>query len=75
MKKIIITMGSVTIALKSKKLLGNAGIRSRLIKIDSSITDTGCTHGLEIDYNMYYDSVAILRSHSIEIKVYSGKGD
>ena len=68
MRKIIITMSSVTVALKAKKLLESKNISSRLIKIDSMKANSSCTHGIEIDYKNFMDTVSILKSKGISYK-------
>ena len=68
-----ITVGSVTYAIKVKKLLERAGIRSRLIKVDASVTENGCTYGINIDSSMLYDAVVILKGNGISYSVYNRK--
>ncbi len=72
MKKLIITMGSVTYAVKAKKILMGNNIPVRLIKVDALLSERGCTHGVEIRYNDFLDVVAILKEHSIPYYVYQG---
>ena len=69
MKKIIITLNSVTMALKAKKLLEAHGIATRLLKMDTVRISEGCTHGLEIDYKSFIDAVSILKNRNITYKV------
>ena len=68
-----ITVGSVTYAIKVKKLLERAGIRSRLINVDASVTENGCTYGINIDSSMLYDAVVILKGNGISYSVYNRK--
>ena len=70
MRKIIITMSSVTAALKAKRLLEARSIGSRLIKIDSMKISDSCTHGIEIDYKSFLDAVTILKNKNISYKVH-----
>ena len=69
MRKIIITLNSVTIALKAKKLFEVHGISSRLLKLDTMKTSEGCTHGLEIDYKSFLDAVSILKNRNIAYSI------
>ena len=69
MKKIIITTGSVTFAMKAKRLLESQGIPSPVIKLDSVKTENGCTHGIEIDYKNFLATVSLLKSKGIPYKV------
>ena len=74
MNKIIITVGSVTYAIKSRKLLSGIGIHSKLIKVDALISKNGCTHGLEISKKHFLDAVMILKMNGIPYSVYEGEG-
>jgi hypothetical protein len=66
-----ITVGSVTYAIKVKKLLERAGIRSNLIKVDASRSSKGCTYGIKINTAFFYDAVSIMKNHGINYSVYS----
>lgn len=68
----IITVGSVTYAHKAKRLLQHAEINSRLVKIDSSRSKNGCTHGIEFSTTDFYNVVMELKKAGIEYTVYSG---
>ena len=71
MNTTIITVGSVTYAIKVRKLLERSGIRAKLIKVESSMSPKGCTYGIKIDSSMFYDTVALLRNQGIEYSVYN----
>ncbi len=75
LNKITITNGSVTYAIKSRKLLKSIGIPSKLIKIDASLSKNGCTHGLEISRSDFFDAIKILKSNGIPYSVYDGYGE
>ncbi len=70
MKQSIITVGTVTHALKCRKLLSIKGIQAKLIKLDSSKID-GCSYGLEISVNDYYSAVVILRENDINFSIHN----
>ncbi len=70
MNTTIITVGSVTYAIKVKKLLERSGIRSKLIKVESSASHKGCTYGIRIPSSLFYDAVAVLRNQGIDYSVY-----
>ena len=72
MKLAIITVGTVTYALKCRKLLSKAGIQSKLVKLDSSKTSKGCTYGIELRSEDFYSAVVILRENGIDYSLYSG---
>ena len=61
----IITVGSVTYAIKVRRLLERSGIKSNLIKADSIQSTNGCTYGIKIHASQFYDAVAILKKHGI----------
>ena len=73
MKNIIVTVKTITIGLKARKLLSARGIKSRLVKTDASITQSGCQYGIEFDSTVYYDAIRILRENEIEYGVYNPK--
>lgn len=68
----IITLGSVTYAMKARRLLIREGIRARLVKVLPENTDNGCTHGLVIASARFFDAVVILKKHDIPYSVYRG---
>ena len=70
MRDTIITVGSVTYAIKCKKLLNKNGIRSKLIKVDPGINENGCTYGVEFPKESFYSAVSILRQENISYRVY-----
>ena len=71
MNSIIITVGTITMAVKVKKLLSAVKIPSKLVKIEAPLTDDGCTHGVEIAYGHYYGAIKELKSRDISYKIYN----
>lgn len=71
MNAIIITVSSITYALKAKKLFEREGIKATLIKKDLSKNTKGCTYGIKIDARYLYDAVAILKNKGIDYSVNS----
>ena len=71
MKKTIITVGSVTYAAKAQRLLRSVNIPSKLVKIDPSYAPSGCTHGIEINYNDFISAAGELRRNNIQYNVIS----
>jgi len=67
----IIAVGSVTYAIKAKKLLERQGVNAVLVKVDSSKNDGGCTHGIRINASYLYDAIAILKKMGIDYRVYN----
>ena len=70
MNTTIITVGSSTYAIKVRRLLSEKNIQSKLVKIDASKTEGGCTHGLEFASADYYAVVMELKKAQINYTVY-----
>ena len=69
----ILTVGSVTYAMKARKALLRAGVESSLVKVN--VTESGmlgCRHGVEISNSDFYTAVAVLRDCRIDYQIYSG---
>ena len=66
-----ITLGSVTNAMKAKKILQRMKIQSRLVKLDAINTANGCTHGLEFSSSFFYTVVKELIKEGISYSVYT----
>lgn len=71
MKYAILAIGTMTNAIKARKLLGKSNIRSKLIKLDTTKTITGCAYGLEIPNNELYSAFSILRNDEIPYSIYN----
>ena len=69
----IITVKTLTLGLKARKSLSAQGIKSRLIKIDYSKSESGCQYGIELSSIRYYDAIRVLRENGIEYGVYKEK--
>ena len=72
LKSIIVTVGTVTYAIKLRRLLLRAGIRSKLVKVDST-DSSGCTHGVQIAEGDYYSAVVVMQNGGIQYKVFDGR--
>ena len=68
-----ITVGSVTYAIKVRRLLERNGINSMLVKVDSSKSERGCTYGINVNSEKFYDAVALLKNNGIEYSVFTAK--
>ena len=66
MKKMTITVGSITYAIKLRKLLAKEGIEARHVKVDNTDSGAGCSHGVEINEDDLYRAVYIMRDNQIE---------
>ena len=71
MKQTTITVGSVTYAIKAKKVLSGIGIKSKLIKVDTSKRGLGCEYGIEFPSIYFLDAVAALKKEKINYTLYS----
>ncbi len=69
MNKTIITVSSVTYAIKVKNQLQRSGISSEVIKVDSSKTKNGCTYGIRLHASALYNAINILKKYGINYSV------
>ena len=70
MNKTIITLSSVTYAAKAKKLLSHYGIPVKIIKIDSSRSENGCSHGIELNKKDFLETIRLLRENNFYYSIY-----
>ena len=68
MKTDIITIPTVTLALKAKKLLSKQGIKVKVVNINEDIRNNGCSYGIEFDTTYYFSIIAILKDSEIPHK-------
>ena len=73
MNKTTITVGSVTYAIKARKVLQRMRIHSKLVKTDASRSSGGCTYGIEFNTEDFYNAVMGLRNAGISYQLYSQK--
>ncbi len=73
MNDIIVTVDSVTYAIKLRRLLSRAGIRSKLVKIEDTVTNKGCAHAVSISYNDFYNAVSIMKKYGFPYSLYQPK--
>ena len=66
----ILTVGTITIAIKARKLLSRSGINSKLIKINPKNAGLGCVYGLQISASDFYNAVVELKNNGIEYSLY-----
>ncbi len=70
MNMTILTVGSVTYAIKARKLLRRDGIQSESVKLDDTKTKAGCTHGIKIATEDFYHAASVLKENGIPFSVY-----
>jgi hypothetical protein len=73
LKKVLLTVKTVTIGLKARKILRVCGIKSSLVKIDYTKSENGCQYGLEFDERDFYEVISALKKHKINYGVYKPK--
>lgn len=70
MNKITVTVGSVTYAIKLRRLLQKSGINARQVKVDNTKNESGCRHGVEISEADLYPAIIIMKNNDIEYSIY-----
>ena len=65
-------LGSVTYAVKARRLLARSGINARLIKLSGKETADGCSHGIELASSRFFEAVVILKENGIAYSLYNG---
>ena len=63
-------VGSITYALKAKKVLMRIGIRSELIKTENSQRRSGCIYGIKFNSELFYSVIDELRNNAIKYEVF-----
>lgn len=66
----IITVGSLTYAMKARKILRANGITTRLVKLDSALTEHGCAYGIEFRSYESYSVYDTLKKNDIKYSIY-----
>lgn len=65
MRNSIITMHSVTGAMKAQKILTESGIRSEIVRLPPKYSDAGCSYGLQVPTDRDGLAVQILRGSDV----------
>ena len=71
MRSIILAVGSVTYAIKLRKMLKRSGIESEITKLQISDNSSGCTYGVEISGGDLLSAVVIMKENSIEYSIHN----
>ena len=69
-KDIILTVGSMTRAVKAKRILNRQGVGVSIIKLDSEIYTNGCGYGIVFSEEDEYCAIRILKENKIPYSVY-----
>ena len=64
-KNAIITLSSLTHAIKAKKLLSEYGIDARVVKPDTQRAEKGCGYGVSVDATVRESAEKLLRENGI----------
>lgn len=73
MIKTIISLKSITYAVKARRIFERNGISCRLVKLEENSSYEGCTHGLKINNKDFLNAIMLLKEHSIDYKIYTKK--
>ena len=65
-----IAVGSITYAVKARRLLARGGIKAKLIKIAPSEIAGGCSYGIVIASARFFDAVVILKENGVPYSVH-----
>ena len=65
----IITLTSVTYAMKVKRFLEHLGASSKVLKVDEIDKNGGCTYGIKIPAKYFYDVIVFLKQNDIKYSV------
>lgn len=66
-----LTVGSVTYAIKARRLLLHEGIKAHTVKLTDGKSG-GCTHGIVIPSSRFFDAVVILKKNGIDYSLFDG---
>ena len=72
LKTVIISLESLTYAVKAKRTLSKLGITARSVKFDGYGAELGCKHGIEFDSRDLYTVVSALKNAGLEYTVFDG---
>ena len=71
----VATMKSMTYAMKTKRLLENAGIGAEIVNLDPSLTKRGCAYGVSFQKGREEEVKRLLRTRGIEYgRILGGEG-
>ena len=73
MSKTILKFGSVTYAMKARKILQRSKIACEIIKLNVDDGKSGCSYGIKFGSDKLYEVVMSLKNNEIDYEVYSEK--
>ena len=66
LKTDIITVSTMTHAMKAKKALIKRGINARVIKLNTTLYQTGCSYGIEFPSAEFYNAISIIKELGLQ---------
>ena len=73
LSKTILNIGSITYAMKARKILTRVKIVCEVVKINASDTKGGCSYGIKFRSDKIYDVAMQLKNNEIQYEFYSKK--
>ena len=70
LKTTVFAVGSITYAIKAKKLLSSEGIVAKLVKTNPEKTEHGCAYGIEFPQKDLLSAANAMRSANIYYQLY-----
>ncbi|MBQ7314586.1 MAG: DUF3343 domain-containing protein [Clostridia bacterium] len=70
MQTTVLSVGSVTYAMKAVRILRRIGIQAKTVKLDTNKTAKGCTHGIELATRDVFRAVKELQQQQIPYERY-----
>ena len=70
MRKDILTIPTVTLALKAKKLLSKKRISASIVHFNANESKNGCSYGLEFDMKDYFSVLSTLKDAEIPYQIF-----
>ena len=61
----ILTIPTVTLALKAKRILGRHGIKANVIKADATTNKNGCAYAIEIPSTDFFSAITLIKEAEI----------
>ena len=75
MKKTVLSIGSVTHAIKAQKALSDNNVPSKVVKTKTTKNGKGCTYGVETERMYYVTAEKVLDSYGINHSTVTTEND
>lgn len=70
MSATVLTVSSITYAIKARKTLKRIGIQAKLVKIEDGDSINGCAYAIEFNSKDLYAAIAELKKNNIDYSFY-----